>query len=456
MTTIPLDRRFYEWREDADGLAHSRYRAAAGVSDGLLGWPDLLAKRRVVILAEAGSGKTEELTEQARLQTAAGKFAFYATVQDVGRDGFDKAFRPADWPRLDAWRKSGEPGWFFIDSIDEAKLDNIRLERALREIADGITGNEVRAHIVLSGRHTDWEVARDARRLIEELPLPRENLAEPVPPLEMLIRRVLRHEKPPEPTPAEMLMIVVMAPLDADKVRTYAAAKNVPELDALIAAIQAANMWEFARRPLDLDWIVRYWRIHGRLGSFTEMIEASLCERVQEYDPDRARRDRLDAERAQRGLERIGAALVFGRQTTIAIPDKDAPVEDARTAVKIDDVLPDWSGEDRLQLLTRPAFEPATFGRARLHNDNEGVVRGYLAARWLQRLRQANLPQRRLYDLLFSRTYEIELVKPSMLETAAWLSLWDESVASEVIRRTPFLLFTAGDPASLIVSPGVV
>ncbi len=117
VTTIPLDRRFCEWCEDADGLAHSRYRAAAGLSDGMLGWPDLLAKRRVVILAEAGSGKTEELTEQARLQTVAGKFAFYATVQDVGRDGFDKALRPADWLRLDAWRKSGEPGWFFIDSM---------------------------------------------------------------------------------------------------------------------------------------------------------------------------------------------------------------------------------------------------------------------------------------------------------------------------------------------------
>lgn len=449
MTTVALDRRFYEWHEDADGFAHSRYRAAAGLSDGMLGWSDLLKKRRVVILAEAGSGKTEELKEQARLQTAAGKFAFFATVQDVGRDGLENALRLADRERLNAWRSSSEPGWFFIDSIDEAKLDNIRLERALRQIANGIVHRAGSAHIVLSGRHTDWEFARDARRLNEELPLPRESMVEPVPPLETLIRRVLRHEQPPEPTPAEKPLIVVMAPLDADKVRTYAAAKDAPELDGLIGAIQAANMWEFARRPLDLDWIVRYWRDHGRLGSFMAMIEASLRERVHETDPDRARRDSLDPVRAQRGLERIGAAFVFGRQTTIVIPDKDAPVEDTRAAVKIDDVLPDWSNEARLQLLTRPAFDPATFSRARLHNDNEGVVRGYLAARWLQRLRQANLPQPRLHDLLFSRTYEIELVKPSMLETAAWLSLWDESVATEVIRRAPFLLFTAGDPASL-------
>lgn len=449
MITVALDRRFYEWSEDVDAFTHSRYREAAGLSDGMLGWTDLLAKRRVVILAEAGSGKTEELIEQARLKTAAGKFAFYATVQDVGRDGLESAVRTSDRERLNAWRSSSEPGWFFIDSIDEAKLDNIRLERSLRQIANGIVGGEGRAHIVLSGRHTDWEFARDARLLNEQLPLPLESVAAPVPPLDELIRRVLRHEKPPEPTPAETPLIVVMAPLDADKVRTYAAAKNAPELDSLIDAIQAANMWDFARRPLDLDWIVRYWQDHGRLGSFTAMIEASLRERVREVDPDRARRDPLDAERAQRGLERIGAALVFGRQTTIAIPDKDALIEDVRPVVMIDDVLPDWPSEDRLQLLTRPAFDPATFGRARLHNDNEGVVRAYLAARWLNRLRQANLPQRRLHDLLFSRTYEVELIKPSMLETAAWLSLWDDRVAAEVIRRAPFLLFTAGDPASL-------
>ena len=447
VTTIPLNRRFYEWRED--GLDHSRYRAAAGLSDGMLGWAELLFKRRIVILAEAGSGKTAELTEQARQLSAAGKFAFYATVQDVGRDGFDKALRLADRSRLYAWRAGSESAWLFIDSIDEAKLDNIRLERALRQLAEGIAGAEGRAHVVLSGRHTDWEFARDARRLNEELPLPRLNPAGPLPSLEILIRRVLRHEAPPEPTPAETPLVVVMAPLDAEQVRAYAAGKGAPNLDGLMAAINAANLQELARRPLDLDWIARYWRINGRLGDFAAMIEASLRERLQETDPDRTRRDSLAAERARHGLERIGAALVLGRHSTIAIPDKDIFIDDDRTVAGIDGVLPDWSNEDRLQLLTRPAFDPATFGRARLHNDNEGVVRAYLAARWLQRLRQANLPQRRLHRLLFSLTYEIELVKPSMLETAAWLSLWDESVATEVVRRAPFLLFTAGDPAGL-------
>ena len=152
-----------------------------------------------------------------------------------GRDGLDKALCLADRQRLNTWRNNKEPGWSFIDSIDEAKLDNFRLERALRQIAEGIAGEESRAHIVLSGRHTDWEFTRDAQRLNDELPLPRDNAAEPVPALKTLVRRVLRHEKRPEPTPDETPLVVVMAPLDTEQVRTYAAAKNAQNLDGLLA-----------------------------------------------------------------------------------------------------------------------------------------------------------------------------------------------------------------------------
>ena len=93
---------------------------------------------------------------------------------------------------------------------------------------------------------------------------------------------------------------------------------------------------------------------------------------------------------------------MFGRKTTIAIPDSELALADDDSSVDIVEVLPDWPAHDRARLLTRPVFEPATFGRARLHNDNEGVVRGYLAARWYDRLRQANLSRRTLYDLIFA------------------------------------------------------
>jgi len=96
------------------------------------------------------------MREQARLRVANGQFAFFATVEDVGEDGLEGALRATERPRLTEWRTSDQNAWFFIDSIDEAKLGRVRLDRALRKIADGILGGERRAHVVLSCRLLDW------------------------------------------------------------------------------------------------------------------------------------------------------------------------------------------------------------------------------------------------------------------------------------------------------------
>jgi hypothetical protein len=179
------------------------------------------------------------------------------------------------------------------------------------------------------------------------------------------------------------------------------------------------------------------------------MVENSLSKRIGETDPDRARGDELDELRAMHALERIGAALVFGRKTTIAIPDSELELSKEERPVDLAQVLPDWSGAERRRLLSRPVFDPATFGRVRLHNDNEAVVCAYLTARWLRRLRQNNLSHDELFERLFATSYGIELIKPSMQETAAWLGIWDQDVGRKVARRAPFLLLTAGDPARL-------
>jgi hypothetical protein len=310
VTIIPLNRRFIVWRED-DPL-DPELRSGLGVSLGLLGWGDLLAKRRVVLLAEAGSGKTAELKEQDRLKLAARQFAFSATVEDVGRDDLDGALRAVDRARLAAWRASTEAAWFFIDSVDEAKLNNVRLEKALGCLADGITQAEHRAHIVLSGRYTDWEFRQDFERFNELVPIPQDQVVPP-PPEEVLIS-TLRRERPRQKgPPAEEPMVVVMAPLDAERVRHFAEAKGAPSLDEFMAQIDVANLWRFAQRPLDLDWLVEFWRSHGRLGTLAEMVESSPRERLQEKNLDRARRDGLDVARAANAFERVGASSQNGR-----------------------------------------------------------------------------------------------------------------------------------------------
>ena len=161
-------------------------------------------------------------------------------------------------------------------------------------------------------------------------------------------------------------------------------------MEQFLERIEAADLWHFACRPLDLDWLVKFWQSEGRLGSLAEMIPRGIAEWLRETNPNRQKTDSLDETRALHGVERIAAAMVFGRRATIAIPDRDIAFS-SDTPLDLEKVLPDWSADERGLLLTRPIFDPATLGRARFHNDNEGVVRSHLAARWLLRLRGGNL-----------------------------------------------------------------
>lgn len=84
----------------------------------------------MIILAEAGSGKSIELEEQARALITAGECAFHATVKNVASYGLATAIgRPAA-ARLAEWQLGNRIAWFLIDSVDEAKLDHIRLRQA--------------------------------------------------------------------------------------------------------------------------------------------------------------------------------------------------------------------------------------------------------------------------------------------------------------------------------------
>jgi hypothetical protein len=444
---IELDRRFVECREEqqSDPDLIARY----GRTDGTLSWPDLLTRRRIVFLAEAGSGKTTEMNARAHERAAAGHHAFYATVEDVGRQGLEATLRSADRAALAVWHSSDKEGWFFIDSLDEAKQSGLQLRAALRTVAEAIAGAERRAHIVLSGRYTDWQFRRDLIHFKEELAIPADEALPPPPTPDELVISTIHSERREPPPPPEDAIVVVLTGLDEDRVRRFATGKSIQNLDAFIAQIGTANLWQFARRPLDLDWLVQFWHSHKRLGSLAEMLNICIAERLQESNLDRARLDGLDAARAYRAIERIAAAMVFSRKDTVAVPDAEISLSDTTSVLDVADVLPDWSPQDRGCLLTRAVFDPATFGRARIHNDNQGVVRSYLTARWLLRLRNSNLSQQRLLDLMFEETYGVAIIKPTMQEVAAWLSLWDEVVAREVARREPFLLLSAGDPASL-------
>src|SRR5882672_3236911 len=125
LPVVTLNRRFIEWRQTEP--PDPEFHRAMGLGDGGLGWEELLSKRRVVILAEAGSGKSTELKERARLLEAGGRRAFHASLEDVGTDGLKGALSAKDCKRLAEWRESSDEAWLFLDSVDEAKAAGVRL-----------------------------------------------------------------------------------------------------------------------------------------------------------------------------------------------------------------------------------------------------------------------------------------------------------------------------------------
>ena len=83
---IDVQRRFHDLTEkeleDTESLlALSEYDFGPAV-----GWSDLLEDDRVVLLAEAGAGKTMEMSEQAKRLAGEGRFAFFVPLESLDRE----------------------------------------------------------------------------------------------------------------------------------------------------------------------------------------------------------------------------------------------------------------------------------------------------------------------------------------------------------------------------------
>lgn len=67
------------------------------------GWPELLRYPRVVLLAEAGSGKTAEMREQARCLCAQGQLGLFLDLASLGRGAFVSLMSMREQEQLAIW-----------------------------------------------------------------------------------------------------------------------------------------------------------------------------------------------------------------------------------------------------------------------------------------------------------------------------------------------------------------
>ncbi|WP_128971175.1 hypothetical protein [Bradyrhizobium tropiciagri] len=155
MDFVELDRYFISVAKDQEPSLDVG-RAWGPRLGGWLSWGDLRRRRRVILLAEAASGKTEEFRHQCEALRALGKPAFFFRIEELADNGTETALDSDSVKLFEAWLGDSREGWFFLDSIDEARLNRKSFETALKRFARDIGDGRERAHVYVSCRVTDW------------------------------------------------------------------------------------------------------------------------------------------------------------------------------------------------------------------------------------------------------------------------------------------------------------
>ena len=460
MQYIDLQRRFYILTEaeleEADLLATlNEYEFQPTKS---IDWSKLLQYDRVILLSAAGAGKTREMEEQANRLVREDQFAFFVALESLDREPFIDLLSADGQERFEAWKADGNASaWFFLDAVDELKLTEGKLDRALRRLSNALTGHLARARVLISCRPSDWRSSVDLATVRNRLPVPERGDDIPSQPSEETFLNALRRDQDRAPFThpegedlphSEGVQTVTMLPMSGSQITRFAEQAGVHDAEAFLNEITRQHAWTFAHRPLDLTQLIATWTSLGRLGTRAEQHEANITAKLKD-DPDRPDHNVLTDTKARLGAERLALALALTRTRTIKTPEQALDVQRAEGVLDAASILRDWTEAERQALLRRALFDPATYGRVRFHHRS---VQEYLAARHLWRLREKDMSTKALFRLLFGERYGVAVVIPSMRAIATWLALWDEAVHKELTAREPETLLSLGDPETLNLS----
>jgi len=406
-------------------------------------WEELLKSPRVLVVSEAGAGKTHECQAQQRAKWEAGEAAFYLELAVLAQSSVRDILGPEEETRFDAWHASqSEVATFFLDSIDELNLTLGSFKTALTKLAKAINGQLGRVRVVVTSR----PIPIDQQIMRAVLPVPK--LSEPEATSEEFADVAMGYsrKKADEPSIPEWRNVALM-PLSDEQMKQMAVYEGVTDPDALLTEIRRRNAEEFARRPQDLVELCADWRDHKRIRTHRDQVSSNIAVKLL---PRKGNKElaALSHDDVYVGASRLALAATLTRKLTIRHsaeadrhgPEDDQPLDPAT-------ILPDWSAPQRTTLLERSLFGFASYGRVRFHHRS---VIEYLAAQRLKYLREQGMPFKALRRMLFADTAQgTTVVRPSMVPVAAWVALDDPMIFAELLKHEPSALFNHGDPESL-------
>ena len=325
-------------------------------------WQDLLRSRRVLMISEAGAGKTYECREQARYLWNAGEPAFFVELAGLGVGGLRGLLDQEEEARLDAWLSSqSEVATFFLDSIDELRLSLGSFEMALKRLKKVIGSNLGRSQIVVTTRPVPFD-EQLVRRL---LPIPAAEPNEETFVKIVMSDRQARQVSEKDDSSAPDWRTVALMPLSDAQILEFARNQGINDPRELMEDLERRNAQEFARRPQDLIELCADWRDHKRIRTHHDQVATNVRVKLQPRE-DRPEPAELSVEKAIDGAARLALAMLVTRRFTIRHSAASDSIAD-EAALDPTIILSDWNPNERKALLERPLFGFASYGRVRFH-----------------------------------------------------------------------------------------
>jgi hypothetical protein len=436
---IDLDRTFSKIPLDAD-VSDDADLSGRRTRHGELRWPDLLTRHRVILLSEAGSGKTAEIRNVACQLRSQGKTSFFLRIENV-TSGLEDAFEVGTFEEFESWLASDTEGWLLMDSVDEARLNDPKdFEHAIRKLGRLTQNISAQAHILITGRSTAWRARTDlaiCEKAFAFGPVVRQAPSTTADDFEDVVQT-----EPYNTEPDTSFLLVTLDDIHDEQIDRFLNATGVQDIKAFRAAVERKEAWSLTTRPLDFLELVDFWLEHRRIGSRLELMKSSINRRLEERDQDRAESRPIAPDRLREGVRLIAAATTLGHTSAIRVPDG----ETNKSGVPIREVLTDWNDTESAALLNRPIFESGIYGTVRFHHR---TVREYLTAEWLHELIRGEGSRVKIENLFFRTQYGLEVINPSMRPVLPWLALLDERICNRLEEVAPEVFFEGGDPGQL-------
>ncbi len=435
---VPLERKFSLVSPEAEQSSETDYASLFGFSKGIT-WKELESQYRVVILADAGAGKTFEMLTQARKMSAQELPAFFIRIEDIDSD-FVQSFAVGTEEQFERWLTSSEPAWFFLDSVDEALLNDPKsFEKAIKRFSRHIKNGAHRAHIYISSRPYAWRFSAD-RALIESM-LPfsvAKNFENGDTDGEFKMEVV-------DEETVEVLKVYTLKPLDISDIREFASFRSAPKIELLIAEIERKNLMAMASRPFDLDVMLAKWQVDLQLGSRLELMQYTVDVRLKEIDPRRERLQPLSQEKAKAGARLLAAAVTLSGDNGIRVPDSTNEI----LGVDASKLLKSWSPSEIQALLERGIFNDVIYGAVRFRHRE---IRELLTAEWFHSLLNNGHSRRAIEALFFQEKYGEKVIVPRLRPILPWLILFDGQVRLRALELSPEIAVEGGDVSKLPLS----